>query len=994
MMKDIEIKINRETRMVDLSKSIIGNDGENLQGNLVFSFADEFVKGQARLEYVIDDEKKYALLLKGEDNYYIPIKSVMTKAGTIDMQLVVTEGTNENEIPIFKSNMFYVTCRTSINAEIKEEEGYYSWIEIANTKLNQVDEAIEELASQSNYAKDQGDYAKEQGTNAKNVADDTQKKAEDGLFNGKSLEFVWEGTKLGVRLEGQEEYQFVDLQGVQGEIGATGEPFKIKKTYGSVSEMNADFGNMKFGDYVMIASSVDVEDNAKLYTRGESAWIFISDFSGAMGIRGETGLTPNIKIGEVKTLEAGSQAKVTRSGSNEEPVFNFELPKGDKGDDYVLTEEDKVEIGEKVNTEYEKRIAENEKDIVDIESYLDNLTPKSPPVKGELVHITDALNLPVFETKTSGNVKQETTTGKQLLDVNTIKSADGTISDGITTSQTLGNWGGMTWRFPNIILSRTIYYVSFDLRIKSGTCNQLNKLNMWDSGVWFESYDFIAKPTPSNIYQRYCIKFDLTDNTTIYNLDSINLQVGSNVVDAILEVKDIMVSISSDYTYEKFTGGQASPNPEFPQEVEVVEGYNLFDKNNANILYDTYIGTGGNVGSSPTNNILYLEIKPNTSYTIQKISSNRFRVGTYNSLDIVGKTLNNIIKNLNDSITSYTLKNTTDKYLFFQYLGGDKNEQEILDSIIINEGTDKNPYLPYGCVGYKVNGKNLIYSQNRIGTNLYPNGLSNQTSYIFKAGTYAMSYKSSKSVQTYYSTPTKPLVLLTNNKEHIFTMDEDFEIWLYASGLTDEDVTEWQLETGDKVTPYEPFQEQIVPLDLKGNWVGKINDDIKDYLVTDKKKLWLVKNVNRGLIAMNNHSYETEYTMWFFFSKPTDSIDYGKYTTHGFSEVCLDDTTKPIYFSGKGNTPLYAIVYEKSKIETIPTLEEIKTLANGKYFYYQLATPQIIDLGELPEPIKTFESTNNIQVLANLDTEIEVKYALDLKKYYDNKLAEISAQII
>ena len=52
------------------------------------------------------------------------------------------------------------------------------------------------------------------------------------------------------------------------------------------------------------------------------------------------------------------------------------------------------------------------------------------------------------------------------------------------------------------------------------------------------------------------------------------------------------------------------------------------------------------------------------------------------------------------------------------------------------------------------------------------------------------------------------------------------------------------------------------------------------------------------------------------------------------------------------------------------------------------------ELGTLEEPIKTFEGVNNIQLLANLDTEIEVKYALDLKKYYDNKLAEISAQII
>ena len=39
----------------------------------------------------------------------------------------------------------------------------------------------------------------------------------------------------------------------------------------------------------MIANSVEVEDNARLYTRGQSAWIFITDFSGATGIQGERG---------------------------------------------------------------------------------------------------------------------------------------------------------------------------------------------------------------------------------------------------------------------------------------------------------------------------------------------------------------------------------------------------------------------------------------------------------------------------------------------------------------------------------------------------------------------------------------------------------------------------------------------------------------------------------------------------------------------------------
>lgn len=138
-MKDIEIKISKETRQVELSKYVIGNDAENLQGNLVFTFTDEFVIGQARLEYETSDTKAYLPLIQEEETYKMPIKSVITKQGQIYMQLVITEGIDEEEIPIFKSNVFYVVVNESINAEIEQPDEYQTWIEIANTKLNQID---------------------------------------------------------------------------------------------------------------------------------------------------------------------------------------------------------------------------------------------------------------------------------------------------------------------------------------------------------------------------------------------------------------------------------------------------------------------------------------------------------------------------------------------------------------------------------------------------------------------------------------------------------------------------------------------------------------------------------------------------------------------------------------------------------------------------------------------------------------------------------------
>lgn len=138
-MRDLLVKINRNNRHVDLSKSTIGNDGENLQGNIIFSFEGEFVNGQARLEYIIENDKKYIFLEKVDETYITPMKSLLMKNGLIDMQLVITEGTDEENIPIFKSNVFFVNCNKSINAEVEEPEITADWFEIANTKLTQAD---------------------------------------------------------------------------------------------------------------------------------------------------------------------------------------------------------------------------------------------------------------------------------------------------------------------------------------------------------------------------------------------------------------------------------------------------------------------------------------------------------------------------------------------------------------------------------------------------------------------------------------------------------------------------------------------------------------------------------------------------------------------------------------------------------------------------------------------------------------------------------------
>lgn len=104
--------------------------------------------------------------------------------------------------------------------------------------------------------------------------------------------------------------EFKEFSGEQGIQGPQGEAFTIKKTYSSIAAMNADFNNMQVNDYVMIANSVEIEDNAKLYVRGEEEWIFITDFSGATGIQGEQRTTRHTGSARTKRIYSSKRYRL------------------------------------------------------------------------------------------------------------------------------------------------------------------------------------------------------------------------------------------------------------------------------------------------------------------------------------------------------------------------------------------------------------------------------------------------------------------------------------------------------------------------------------------------------------------------------------------------------------------------------------------------------------------------------------------------------------
>lgn len=120
-MDNIIITVNSASRSVIVNTDKIALYGENLQGQFVVEFSDNFIFGSARLDVLLVDKKKkgYITLTKEDETYIGDISSNITcNTGKIKMQVVVKQtATTSGDIPVFKSEIFEVSIEESINAE-------------------------------------------------------------------------------------------------------------------------------------------------------------------------------------------------------------------------------------------------------------------------------------------------------------------------------------------------------------------------------------------------------------------------------------------------------------------------------------------------------------------------------------------------------------------------------------------------------------------------------------------------------------------------------------------------------------------------------------------------------------------------------------------------------------------------------------------------------------------------------------------------------------
>lgn len=153
-------------------------------------------------------------------------------------------------------------------------------------------------------------------------------------------------------------------------IYTRGEGFHVSKTFASVADMEAYIGtDLKEGDFVLIQSTPDDPDNAKLYTYSgtQGVYNYLVDMSGALGFAGKT---PQFSIGSVITVNPDVPASAslspdgTDADGNPKYKLNLALPKGAKGESDFVVVEDHSGAGDDPNKVYIPS-AESHKEVYD-----------------------------------------------------------------------------------------------------------------------------------------------------------------------------------------------------------------------------------------------------------------------------------------------------------------------------------------------------------------------------------------------------------------------------------------------------------------------------------------------------------------------------------------------------------------------------------------------------------------------------------------------------
>lgn len=231
-----------------------------------------------------------------------------------------------------------------------------------------------------------------------------------------------------------------------------------------------------------------------------------------------------------------------------------------------------------------------------------------------------------------------------------------------------------------------------------------------------------------------------------------------------------------------------SPSSENPSEIRNAgDNTNEFDKDNAPEIVG-YHWDNSVITSSPTLFTTYIKCESNTTYTVSKISGQRFALGTTEKVPAIGVQTANLVQNNTATSLKITTSNTA-KYLIVGYYNSSADtlsKQEILDSIKIEKGSKATPYSPHNCgnVNITVCNKNFLDhnialytgNYNSNGEHIVNSDMCIKDYIFFKASTYVAIAQNNTWINVNVYDLEKKFIKSHNsqtNKKVKFTLEKD-----------------------------------------------------------------------------------------------------------------------------------------------------------------------------------------------------------------------------
>lgn len=714
---------------------------------------------------------------------------------------------------------------------------------------------------------------------------------------------------------------------------------------------------------------------------------------GPQGPKGEQG--PKGDTGESgvwtkkETPPAGYKVWITPDGkAGTIPTKVSEL----ENDAHYVTEED-VEDFTSIYVGKREDAPESSKIVIEETNAPNSLGTAS----GTNIELTDSANVDLVSLKLDGKSTQETRSGKNLLKltfqtitkngITLTNNGDGTFN--VNGTATANTSFALNSNLLDVIKLNTSYYVYTSVAYNLHTFNVSVRMQKKSNNA--TTFMIGGKVSISPNEELNLAKFDLYfDSGTTVNQNNVKIMlVESTVVDDEWEPYGVM------------------PSPDYPSEIENVKGKNLFK-------LDKFTDKVVNGMTMSWNDVSSIILNGKTT-----AQSNFWFTGL--SLKIPAGTYHLSFSYEDSNITYYFKSNN--KNIFYGKVGSTQTLKSdvIIDTILIQIDTDKTltnqliniqlekgsiatRYIPYGNIQIVETGKNLAdINSIKIGktwinvtdprrASILNIPVEPNTKYTLSGNINSNTHLKTLRVVTFeklgdiFHTGVFAGTFTTPSNAHYLSI----EILADTTITSDMLKNVWvQLEKSPTATNHEPYTEEVVNIDLKGNELCSLPNGTKDELIVKDGRAKIIKRIGKVILdgSENWKSLTTAVENRFYLVKddaivPT-VVTIPTILSNNFSYITPGDSWAKNIIGISLNTGSalgqILIKYNTSDTDNVTKFKNWLSTHNT-IVQYELKEHYEIDLGEV-SMLTTYEGTSNITNSEDAEMSIEYKGNKDLEFY-------------